>query len=133
MPDPPAEWLTAKDQDAPEGKRLSDGDSLLQAWVDSAHAKVGVNCNQCHGGEEKALQTGNLASHEKSANTAEKYVFWSNKVSYETCGNCHEQEVSGWLQSRHGMRLDAGLPPMTHLINERLRIRIVSSTPTADC
>ena len=109
----PADRLTAKDQDAPEGKKLSDDDPLLQAWVDSAHAEAGVGCTKCHGGTADDQQLVNLPSGDEAADAVDPHSLWSRRVSYETCGKCHEQEVSGWLQSRHGMRLAAGLSAMT--------------------
>jgi len=65
----------------------------LHDWSETLHARAGVNCNACH-----------IASPESG---------WQDKVSHETCAKCHDAEVAGWLQGRHGMRVAQGLPPMT--------------------
>ena len=66
---------------------------IHQEWLSTAHAKAGVNCTDCHTDNENSK--------------------WDNKVSHKTCQECHEQETEGFLHGRHGMRLDAGLSPMT--------------------
>ena len=90
---PPAseKELTTADQDAPSD-HLASG-QLLHDWSETLHAKAGVNCTACH-----------VESQEAG---------WQDKVSHETCAKCHEFEVAGWLQGRHGMRVAQGLPPMT--------------------
>jgi mono/diheme cytochrome c family protein len=56
----------------------------LEATV---HARAGVNCSGCHGN-------------------------WSQAVSLEVCGECHQRELSGFQTGRHGMRTKLGLEPM---------------------
>lgn len=100
--------LTANDQDAPENKQLDANDPLLKDWVDSVHAHAGVGCTKCHGGDlNQTSQTGQATSQDLEQTP------WANNVSHETCGKCHSAEVKGWLESRHGMRLAAGLSAMT--------------------
>lgn len=79
------------DRDRPAGPVLtradSDGPSRVDAavaarWGHSAHAKGGVNCTDCH------------------ANPGE----WSDRVGRAVCAECHESEVAGYLDGRHGMR-----------------------------
>ena len=77
---------------------VADGKSPMnpiihQEWLSTAHAKANVNCNDCHTSDEKPE--------------------WSNKVSYKTCQDCHTKETDGFLKGRHGMRIAAGLSPMT--------------------
>jgi len=85
----PPRPLSAAEGDAPEGVRLPDEE--LSAWVESSHARAGVNCSGCHG-EGGAFR---------------------ESVSVETCGSCHEGERRGWGLGRHGMRVGLGLSPMT--------------------
>lgn len=61
-------------------------------WESTTHAKSGVSCKDCH-------QPNNSK--------------WTEKVSFKTCQECHESEAKGFLEGKHGMRLKAGLSPMT--------------------
>lgn len=85
--------LTAVQHDAPEGLEIAP--ELLNDWAETAHAAVGVNCQACH-----------LAENEKGE------AAWDNAVGHQTCGKCHEGEVKGFLNGRHGMRLAQNLSPM---------------------
>jgi hypothetical protein len=38
---------------------------------------------------------------------------WSDRPGIDGCRSCHGDEVDGFLAGRHGMRIAAGLPPMT--------------------
>lgn len=69
----------------------SDNPSILDEWVHSSHAQNGVNCASCH--EE-----------------GEDYV---ELPGPENCQSCHSFEVETFLKGKHGMRLAAGLDPMT--------------------
>lgn len=62
-------------------------------WLETAHAKAGVNCSGCHGRE-----------------TAEAKA---------SCAECHRQEDRTFRQGKHGMRLAAGLAPMTPALARR--------------
>ena len=66
---------------------------IHQDWLGTSHAKAGVNCKDCH--------------------TSESQPEWNDKVSYKRCQDCHEYETEGFLSGKHGMRLAAGLSPMT--------------------
>ena len=62
-------------------------------WSSTAHAKAKVNCKDCH--------------------QPDSAVEWSNKVSPTTCQECHQEEYEGFSMGKHGMRLAAGMSPMT--------------------
>jgi len=68
--------------------------STLTDWADSAHAAAGVNCADCH-------QAGNPGAA------------WVERPEHPACARCHDAEADGFLAGRHGMRLAAGLSPMT--------------------
>ncbi|MBI1371797.1 MAG: NrfA- nitrite reduction protein [Phycisphaera sp.] len=92
----PAKPLTEVDQDAPRSVVVDS--ALTRAWVETAHARAGVNCTDCHRDPSDAsLTTGK----------------WVDKPTHESCKRCHEGEVAGFLGGRHGMRLAQGLSPMT--------------------
>jgi len=81
--------LRPADQDSVLGEKA--GQALVGEWHDTAHAKAGVNCSGCHG----------------------KAGAWSERPGEDTCKECHAAEVKGFLAGKHGMRLAAGLSPMT--------------------
>lgn len=87
---PEASPLSSTEHDAPESAKLTT--PLLMDWASTAHAKAGVNCSGCHQDDD-----GN----------------WLDQVSHNTCGECHSSQTEGFLAGRHGMRLAAGLEPMT--------------------
>lgn len=73
-------------------------ETVLKDWSHSSHAKAGVNCSDCHLGEQKV---------------------WIDRPSPRQCQSCHEQEVTGFLSGKHGMKFAAGLgymkPSASHL------------------
>ena len=87
--------LTMATADAPRDVKLEK--NQLIAWQDTPHAAAGVNCTDCHNVKDEP--TGNL--------------IWKDNPGYATCKTCHKDEVHDFLGSRHGMRLDQGLSPMT--------------------
>ena len=89
----PLRNLAPVDADAPK-------DKLARAkpdWFVTSHAKAGVNCNACHLHQDK------LSSN----------AVWTDKPDHTACQQCHANQVNGFLNSLHGMRLAQGLSPMT--------------------
>jgi hypothetical protein len=87
--------LARGQQDAPAGIKVSE--AVLHEWAGTAHARAGVNCTDCH-----------------QTKTADGVVAaWTDKPGHAACAQCHETEVKGFLDSRHGMRLKQKLSPMT--------------------
>ena len=87
--------LTQDDPDAPA--EVDANPNLLAEWLASQHARAGVNCSHCHQAEP------GKKTHASA---------WHDHVDHQICQNCHGSEVKGFLESRHGMRLAAGLSPM---------------------
>ena len=87
--------LTAEQQDAPAAVKTDS--KVLHDWTMTAHAKAGVNCKDCHAVEEET-------THAKQ---------WSDRLNHTACARCHSDEVAGFLDGKHGMRLAQGLTPMT--------------------
>lgn len=85
--------LTRVDMDAPAGTNVSE--QHLSDWEATAHAKAGVNCMDCHTVENATGQ-----------------AVWSDLPPIEACKSCHETETHGFLGSRHGMRINAGMDAM---------------------
>jgi hypothetical protein len=70
---------------------------IKMEWLETAHARSGVNCSACH------IQT----------NIDDAEAGWNDHPDYRVCDSCHNTEVGRFLQGKHGMRLDQGLSPMT--------------------
>src|SRR5512136_1645916 len=60
---------------------------LFQSWVESKHAKRGVNCITCH--------TDHQAASEQKA-----------MVFPQKCGECHRKEFEEFQKSRHSIGFD---------------------------
>lgn len=84
--------------DAPAGKRSAQLNEVAHKdWLETAHAKAGVNCSGCH----------------EVAPAAGEPAVWTDHPDHNACATCHKPEVDTFLAGRHGMRLAAGMPAMT--------------------
>ena len=81
--------LSATDRDAPDSVKVDE--TLLTEWATTAHAAAGVNCTECHSGDDGT---------------------WFDKISHDACRKCHDSQVETFVEGRHGMRLAVGLSPM---------------------
>ena len=90
----PIEPLTGSDADAPSNIDFSTAGH--SDWLETAHAKSGVNCTACH--------------HVLAANGNEPV--WVDKPDHQVCAQCHDLEVKRFKRGKHGMRLAVDLPPM---------------------
>jgi hypothetical protein len=88
--------LTINQSDAPE--QVETTPELLQDWQETAHAAAGVNCTMCHGG---------------SGSTTASTKAWSDHVAIKTCQHCHAGQFDTFVSGKHGMRLRAGMSPMS--------------------
>ncbi|MAT92039.1 MAG: NrfA- nitrite reduction protein [Halioglobus sp.] len=79
----PVQALDAAGQVYPE--HAGDAE-IVRQWAGSAHARSGAGCQACH------------------ADTAGGD--WVDSPDHTACASCHKGEVDGFLQGRHGMRLD---------------------------
>ena len=91
----PVQPLDAAHADAPAGVATST--AVLGDWADTAHARAGVNCSACH----------------VPADPAGGKAQWSDSPGQAGCASCHALELQRFKRGKHGMRLAAGLPPMT--------------------
>jgi hypothetical protein len=78
------------------------GDLLtaIMEWSRSAHAREGVNCTGCH--QRPSGPSGSAPG-----------AVWTWAVEDTTCASCHRDERLGFRNGKHGMRLTAGLAPMS--------------------
>ncbi len=91
----PLESLTLDQADMPAGITL--GDSVKHDWLTTSHAAAGVNCSACH----------------LVAITEEVDPAWTDNPGDSACVNCHSLEQQRFEKGKHGMRLAAGLSPMS--------------------
>ncbi|HTJ78144.1 MAG TPA: cytochrome c3 family protein [Rariglobus sp.] len=89
----PVRVLVAKAVPLPDPLPAGPAD-VVHDWAASAHARAGVSCIDCH-------QAGKTS------------VMWIPKPGVESCARCHAAETAGFKAGFHGMRIAAGLSPMT--------------------
>lgn len=93
----PVKPLTLADNDAPGDIKVSKNTTL--DWLETSHARSGVNCTACH-----------LTDSDTEEKNETK---WTNKPTQAACAKCHNLEIKRFGKGKHGMRLAAGLSPMT--------------------
>lgn len=93
--DYPIVALQMSDADAPADVNTSE--EITQDWLTTRHAQSGVNCSGCH----------------QPVDDAGIQAEWSDTPSLDGCTDCHADEVNSFTKGKHGMRLAAGLSPMT--------------------
>jgi hypothetical protein len=98
----PLQRLTATEHDAPAG--IVAAAAVIDEWSATAHAANGVNCSACH-----------VATGDEGTDGAQ--IAWLDRPDHTRCTACHSAEVEGFLDGKHGMRLNAAangveLPPL---------------------
>lgn len=91
----PVQPLAAADMDAPAEAQVTD--EITRDWLETRHAQAGVNCTACHMPPD--------AEGQPSA--------WQDRPGEAGCVQCHELEIKRFGEGKHGMRIAAGLSPMT--------------------
>lgn len=88
LDDFPIEPVTLEQQALPA--HVSPDAAEVSQWLASGHREAGVGCMGCH------------ASLEDSAENSA----WNPAPGHDVCASCHNGEVDGFLNGKHGMRLD---------------------------
>ncbi|MGB5538812.1 MAG: cytochrome c3 family protein [Gammaproteobacteria bacterium] len=112
----PVTPLGRRDADAPRDITLDTGQKAPDDWAATAHAAAGVNCTACH----------------ETAPDAEGAGHWIESPGMDACSNCHRLEVERFRKGRHGMRLAAGLSPLS-VADARLPMREEAARDTLTC
>jgi formate-dependent nitrite reductase cytochrome c552 subunit len=104
LDDFPLEPVGLESQDIPS--HIDVQGHIFDEWLASSHAAAGVGCNGCHVAKQSAPGEAPLTGA------------WIERPGHDTCAGCHAGEVAGFLQGKHGMRLDVdklgrNLSPMT--------------------
>lgn len=96
-----------------QGNRCADCHSAngvetyhLLDWQLSTHAKSGVGCEDCHGGDASTFES--LQAHQDVANSNQPESPTHFKNLAQTCGNCHASIVKAFEETRHGELVRAG-------------------------
>jgi predicted CXXCH cytochrome family protein len=82
--------LTLAAKDAPADWRTDA--KIDRDWLETAHAKAGVNCSGCH---KVAVANGQKQ--------------WVEKPGMAVCTECHKRQWKGFVEGKHGMRLADGI------------------------
>lgn len=87
-------------------KSIQVDQQLLTQWESTAHAKVSVNCMDCH-----SAPSGSATKPDANA-SLKRDSEWLDSPPYQACRECHDLETKTYLSGKHGMRLLQDLPPM---------------------
>lgn len=95
-------------------------------WDGSVHAKSGIECQSCHGGD--ASQVAKDAAHAGMLpSTNPKSPVYFTQIP-ETCGKCHEPEFAAFRKSAHFKELQSsGRGPNCVTCHEAMANRIIDS------
>jgi formate-dependent nitrite reductase cytochrome c552 subunit len=83
-------------------KKLYD---YFKDWSGSVHQQEGVTCDDCHGGDPNSPDK--KVSHAKgvSEDDPDSGIYYANVP--ETCGECHDDILKGYVESHHFEHLEA--------------------------
>lgn len=76
-----------------------------QRWSDSVHSSYFVTCDACHGGNPNVNSQAEAHSSLKNVTDPQSPIYYKNVP--ETCGKCHETELSHFKNTMHYQRLRA--------------------------
>ena len=110
-----------------EQEKITTHPDVHQQWLSSAHQAANVTCMSCHAG---VGSEGGVESHD---NATADHSAWVEKPGIEVCQSCHQTEVKGFTEGKHGMRLSAKLAkplsPMTSaLVPERSHLSFTDAS-----
>ena len=108
--DYPVEVLNIAQADVPDSVPVDI--AIIKQWSESGHAQHGANCSACHVTSDEVTSS-EIDTHVVSSVANEAADHWTNTPGIEGCASCHEMETKTFTQGKHGMRLQADLPPMT--------------------
>lgn len=76
-----------------------------EQWSDSLHAHKGVTCDMCHGGDPKQATIEKAHASITNITEPDSPVYYTNVP--ETCGKCHQKELTSFQSSKHYQKLEA--------------------------
>src|SRR5262249_37497868 len=109
---------------------LRVGNRYLE-WRFSRHRDKGASCEKCHGGDPSAKDERIAHAGVSPASDQRSRLHWKNQP--ETCGVCHQNVASAFVESAHYKRLNGiGLGPSCNPCHAHMATRVIySPTETA--
>ena len=71
-----------------------NGDQTVTIYARSTHARSGITCNRCHGGDP-------LATEKQAAHSGRFVGKPSSNDTLAMCGSCHRAQLASFKTSRH--------------------------------
>ena len=95
-------------------------------WQFSRHRDKGVSCEKCHGGDPSAKDKQIAHAGVSLASDRQSKLYWKNQP--ETCGACHQNVASVFVESAHYKRLNGiGLGPSCNTCHAHMATRVIYS------
>lgn len=101
--------------------------STYAMWSISTHALFGVTCEKCHGGDPQAESKNDAHQGLSGAGI-------SRTNTPETCGECHENELGEFKDSKHfeELKLEEGFAPTCTTCHQAHSVRVLTSSEIED-
>jgi hypothetical protein len=101
-------------------------------WQFSRHREKGASCEKCHGGDPSAKDKQIAHAGVSPASDQQSRLHWKNQP--ETCGACHQNVASAFVESAHYKRLSGiGLGPSCNTCHAHMAKKVIySPDETAD-
>ncbi len=100
---------------------LRVGNRYLE-WQFSRHQEKGASCEKCHGGDPSAKDKQKAHAGVSPASDQQSRLHWKNQP--ETCGACHQNVASAFVESAHYKLLNGiGLGPSCNTCHAHMATR----------
>ncbi len=101
-------------------------------WQFSRHRDEGASCEKCHGGDPSAEDKQKAHAGVSPASDQQSRLHWKNQP--ETCGACHQNVASAFVESAHYKRINGiGLGPSCNTCHAHMAKKVIYSLDeTAD-
>lgn len=80
----------------------------FRTWNESRHAKAGIGCENCHGGDSTSSDPAKAHAGILRSTDIRSKVYYTNLP--QTCGRCHQAEYAAFRRSSHFARLAINQP-----------------------
>jgi hypothetical protein len=95
-------------------------------WQFSRHQEKGVSCEKCHGGDPSAKDKQIAHAGVAPVSDQRSRLHWKNQP--ETCGACHQNVASAFVESAHYKRLNGvGQGPNCNTCHAHMATRVIYS------
>jgi nitrate/TMAO reductase-like tetraheme cytochrome c subunit len=102
---------------------LRSGNRYLE-WQFSRRQEKGASCEKCHGGDPSAKDKQIAHAGVSPAPDRQSRLHWKNQP--ETCGACHQNMASAFVESPHYKRLNGiGLGPSCNTCHAHMATRVI--------